>query len=157
LIIDIALLSFVKNSIRKKNKLLKGNKPEKKSIMSKDGGNYEKRIKIMIILNGLIQSVFHSPDLFVAIFMATTDSNLYKSFDRAGINQARLDLNFIETHTVTQYWENNSLFINLLSILSDIIYISSYSFNFFLYYNFNALFQKSFKSLFLLKSSTKKI
>jgi len=141
LIVDIGLLAFVKTSIRKKNNILKRNKNDRKTNIIKDGKNYEKKIKIMIILSGLMHSMLHSPDLCVAIFMATTDYNINeKRFYRIGI----------------QYLENNSLFINLLSVLSDIIYISSYSLNFFLFYNFNALFHKSFKTLFFEKKSTKK-
>jgi hypothetical protein len=142
LIIDIALLSFFKTSQNKKNTILKPNKTGANSNMCKDGSKYEKKIKLMIILNGILHSMFHSPDLLVAIFMATTDFKIYeKNFDREG----------------NSFKKNYALFINILSILSDIIYISSYSFNFFLYFYFNAIFYKSFIALFFVHSSTKKI
>jgi hypothetical protein len=114
--IDICLINFVHKSIKAKKKL--------GIVHNVDKNPAERKIKLMIILNGLIVSLLHSPDLVISIFLA---------FKMKHIKDTEIYLDFYSF---------------VLRNISDVFYILSYSLNVFLFYLFNSNYKKSFKKIF---------
>jgi hypothetical protein len=118
--LDVSLLWFVHKSIKNKEKLFKNKRnfqKDKKCVT-------EKKIKIMIVLNGFFMFVLHIPDLFISIGLAFS----FKGFE---FQQNLLDY-----------------FTHVLNNISDLCYILSLSLNFFVFFFFNNFFRKSFHNIF---------
>jgi hypothetical protein len=133
-ILDVGLFFFIRQSIKKKNAiLLKAKANQNKSTI--DAKNREKKIKLMIICNGLNFFILHSPDFIISVFMARIDFTVYKKL--VGPYNQNLD--------------NYTLFDNLLGVLADIFYIFGFSLNFFIFYHLNSPFNRYFHSIFITK------
>jgi len=126
LIIDFSLLFFIRESIKNKIKILNSKNDNKQNVNIRA----ERSLKMMIIINGFITFLLHSPDLIISITVAM-------SFNGLEYKQTMLDF-----------------FSFVLNNISDICYILSYSINFFLYYFFNSCFRMSFKNIFFRKKHT---
>jgi len=133
-LLDFGLFFFIRQSIKKKNALLLKAKLNQNQN-GLDAKKHEKKIKLMIICNGLILFILHSPDFIISVFMATTDFNFYERLN--GIYHQNLD--------------NYALFDNLLSIVADLFYLAGFSLNFFLFYRLNSPFHRYFHLIFTTK------
>jgi hypothetical protein len=119
-LVDLLLINFTQRALYKQNKLIANSK-----IKLDQNNKKEKKIKIMAITSGFSLMLFHSPDLFVSIFMSLS-------------NQLSEQL-YIKSY-------NNTFFY--LTSLSEIVYFTSYSFHLFFFVVFNHNFYLSFKQLF---------
>jgi hypothetical protein len=124
ILINVFLLVYVKKSLANKLKLTAANDFNKKF---KEKRNTEKKIKMLIIINGFCLFILHMPDLIISFFFIFSKKNY---------------LLYIQSYT---------FFSNIFSDLSDICYIFEYSLNFMIFYFFNNQFKASFKNLIGIK------
>jgi hypothetical protein len=127
LIFDLKLLIFVQFSMSSKRLIISNQKNMKMSA----GNTTEKKIKLMIILNGLFLFLIHSPNLVISIYSTTIYGH---NMDVAGSDQV----------------DEQGLFLFgfLYSEISDCIYFLGYLSDFVFYFYFNKVFRRSLRDLF---------
>jgi len=72
-LLDISLFYFIRQSLKKK--LMFNGKQDQKFLEAK---KHEKKVKTMILLNGIAFLILHSPDFIVSFFMTLSNSYSYE-------------------------------------------------------------------------------